>query len=107
VALPDDLVAELDPIVDRRGRSACIAKAAREKLRRDRLGRVRDETEGVLADRDIPALTPTPDVAGLTSSPMPDGSSCPVTLPPDPSFVPPPCAEAADGGEVWDGSPSP
>ena len=48
VVLPDDVVEGVDELVGKRGRSRFIAEAAREKLRRERLIRVLDETAGSL-----------------------------------------------------------
>ncbi len=59
VMLPDELIATLDQLVDKRKRSAFIEAAIREKLRRERQRRVLRETAGVIRG-DAPPEWTTP-----------------------------------------------
>ena len=54
VVLPDDLVDEIDRLVGKRRRSAFIAEAARDRVRREGLLRALKETAGVLKAEDHP-----------------------------------------------------
>lgn len=48
IVLPDDVVAEIDRIAGKRGRSRYIAEAVAAAAKRDKLLRVVDETTGTL-----------------------------------------------------------
>ena len=48
VMLPDELIATLDRVIEKRKRSAFIEAAIRETLRRERQSRVLRETAGVI-----------------------------------------------------------
>ncbi len=54
VVLPDDLVDEIDRLVGKRRRSAFIAEAARDRVRREGLLRALKETAGILKAEDYP-----------------------------------------------------
>jgi hypothetical protein len=54
VVMPDELVAEIDARVGKRGRSRFASEAIAEKLRRERMLQAFDEAAGSLADVDIP-----------------------------------------------------
>jgi Arc/MetJ-type ribon-helix-helix transcriptional regulator len=49
VTLPVEMIAESDRLAGARGRSAYAAEAVRDRLRRDRMRRVFDETIGAAA----------------------------------------------------------
>jgi len=49
ITLPDTLMSDIDALVGPRGRSAFIARAARNELKRERLGRALDAARGVMA----------------------------------------------------------
>ena len=50
VTLPDDLLADVDLLAGKGGRSAFVTEALEVKVKRERLGRVLDETRGALKD---------------------------------------------------------
>jgi metal-responsive CopG/Arc/MetJ family transcriptional regulator len=52
ITLPDTLLDEVDALAGKRGRSAWVAEALAERVKRERLGRVLDETRGALRDSD-------------------------------------------------------
>ena len=54
VVLPDDLVEEIDRLVGKRRRSAFIAEAARDRVRREGLLLALKETAGILKAEDHP-----------------------------------------------------
>ena len=54
VVLPDDLVEAIDRLVGKRRRSAFIAEAARDRVRREGLLRSLKATAGVLKAEDYP-----------------------------------------------------
>ncbi len=54
IVLPDDLVETIDRLVGKRRRSAFIAEAARDRVRREGLLRALKETAGVLKAEDHP-----------------------------------------------------
>jgi metal-responsive CopG/Arc/MetJ family transcriptional regulator len=47
LTLPEDLVAEVDAVAGRRGRSAFVEQAIRDRLRRDRLRQAVDASAGI------------------------------------------------------------
>lgn len=51
ITLPDDVLEQIDAIVGSRGRSAFIAQAAADRVKRERLHRALDETRGALVGR--------------------------------------------------------
>ncbi len=57
LAIPEDLVAEVDRIAGKRRRSLFIAEATREKLAKERFLTVLEETSGAWTDRNHPELT--------------------------------------------------
>jgi metal-responsive CopG/Arc/MetJ family transcriptional regulator len=63
VVLPDDLVKEVDALVGKRRRSAFIAEAAQDRLRRERLARVLEETAGAFKAEDHPEWATSKNVA--------------------------------------------
>jgi predicted transcriptional regulator len=52
IVLPDDLVEEIDRIVGKRQRSAFIAEATRERLRREKRTRALQQGAGILKEED-------------------------------------------------------
>jgi Arc/MetJ-type ribon-helix-helix transcriptional regulator len=46
VTLPEEMIAEIDALAGPRGRSAYVAEAVRQRLKRDRMRRILDETVG-------------------------------------------------------------
>ncbi len=54
IVLPDDLVEAIDRLVGKRRRSAFIAEAARDRVRREGLLRALKETAGILKAEDYP-----------------------------------------------------
>ena len=54
VVLPDDLVEEIDRLVGKRRRSAFIAEATRDRVRREGLLLALKETAGILKAEDYP-----------------------------------------------------
>jgi hypothetical protein len=54
VVMPDELVAEIDARVGKRGRSRFVTEAIEDRLRRQRALEAFDEFAGSLADVDIP-----------------------------------------------------
>lgn len=56
LAIPEDLVAEVDRIAGKRRRSLFIAEATREKLARERFLSALKETSGSWSDRNHPEL---------------------------------------------------
>ena len=57
LAIPQDLVAEVDRIAGKRRRSLFIAEATREKLAKERFLAVLEETSGVWSDKNHPGLS--------------------------------------------------
>ena len=57
LAIPADLVDEVDRIAGKRRRSLFIAEATREKLAKERFLKVLEETSGAWTDRNHPELT--------------------------------------------------
>ena len=56
VILPEEVVAEIDQLVGQRGRSAFLAQAAREELKRRRLKKFLTSDEVVWSAKDHPEL---------------------------------------------------
>ena len=56
LAIPEDLVAEVDRIAGKRRRSLFIVEATREKLARERFLKVLEDTSGSWTDRNHPEL---------------------------------------------------
>lgn len=56
LAIPEELVAEVDRIAGKRRRSLFIAEATREKLAKERFLKVLEETSGSWSDRNHPGL---------------------------------------------------
>jgi hypothetical protein len=54
VVMPKDLLEAVDRLVGRRGRSAFLAEAVKEKVERERLGDALERTAGFLADEAHP-----------------------------------------------------
>jgi len=50
VTLPEELLGQVDELVGDGGRSAWITEAVKARVKRERLGRVLDETRGALRD---------------------------------------------------------
>jgi metal-responsive CopG/Arc/MetJ family transcriptional regulator len=48
VTIPETLLAEVDELAGKGGRSAFVTEAVAARVRRERLGRVLDETRGAL-----------------------------------------------------------
>ncbi len=53
ITLPDDVLEQIDAIVGSRGRSAFIAQAAADRVKRERLRRALDETRGALVGKPV------------------------------------------------------
>lgn len=49
ISLPDSLMSDIDALVGPRGRSGFLARAARNELKRERLGRALDAARGAMA----------------------------------------------------------
>jgi hypothetical protein len=49
ITLPDRLMSDIDELVGPRGRSGFLARAARNELKRERLGRALDAARGAMA----------------------------------------------------------
>ena len=64
VALPAELVAEIDALVGLRGRSRFIAKAAKERLQRERMLSLLNECFALWKDEDHPELAGSEGTAG-------------------------------------------
>ncbi len=56
LAIPEDLLAEVDRIAGKRRRSLFIAEATREKLAKERFMKVLEETSGAWSDSNHPEL---------------------------------------------------
>ncbi len=54
IILPDDLVEAMDGLVGKRRRSAFVAEAIRERVRREQLRRALKESAGILKEADYP-----------------------------------------------------
>ena len=54
IVLPDEVVEAVDELVGKRRRSAFIAEAVRERVRREGLLRVLKESAGILKEEDYP-----------------------------------------------------
>ena len=54
LSLPEDLVAEVDAVAGRRGRSAFVEQAIRDRLRRERLRGALTESAGAWSGPDYP-----------------------------------------------------
>lgn len=54
IVLPDELVEAVDRLVGKRRRSAFVAEALRERLRREQLLRALEESAGILKEEDYP-----------------------------------------------------
>lgn len=63
IVLPDDLVEEVDKLVGRRGRSAFITGATRERLRRERFLKTVREVAGSIKAEDHPEWATSRQVA--------------------------------------------
>jgi hypothetical protein len=57
IIIPEPLVAEIDRVVGKRGRSAFLAQAAEKELRRLRQIRALEGAAGAWKDKDHPELT--------------------------------------------------
>ncbi len=62
LAIPEDLVAEVDRVAGKRKRSLFIAEATREKLAKERFLKVLAETSGSWSDKSHPELRTAKDV---------------------------------------------
>lgn len=62
LAIPEDILAEVDQVAGKRCRSLFIAEATREKLERERFLKVLDATSGVWSDKRHPDLKTAKDV---------------------------------------------
>jgi hypothetical protein len=56
IVLPTELVTEIDALVGKRGRSRFIAEAAQERLQRERMIKLLDESFGLWKEEDHPEL---------------------------------------------------
>jgi Arc/MetJ-type ribon-helix-helix transcriptional regulator len=56
IVLPTELVAQIDALVGKRGRSRFIAEAAQERLQREHMLKVLDESFGLWKEEDHPEL---------------------------------------------------
>jgi metal-responsive CopG/Arc/MetJ family transcriptional regulator len=57
LAIPEDLIAEVDRVAGKRRRSLFIVEATREKLAKERFMKVLEETSGAWSDKNHPELT--------------------------------------------------
>jgi metal-responsive CopG/Arc/MetJ family transcriptional regulator len=57
LAIPEDLIAEVDRIAGKRRRSLFIVEATREKLAKERFIKTLEETSGAWSDKNHPELT--------------------------------------------------
>lgn len=62
IIIPEELVAEIDAFVGKRGRSQFLTVAARKELKRVRLLRAVDRACGAWSDQDHPELSQGADV---------------------------------------------
>lgn len=62
LAIPEDILTEVDQVAGKRRRSLFIAEATREKLERERFLKVLEATEGAWSDKKHPELKASRDV---------------------------------------------
>ncbi len=62
LAIPEDILAEVDKVAGKRRRSLFIVEAAREKLERERFLKVLEATGGAWSDKKHPELKAGKDV---------------------------------------------
>jgi hypothetical protein len=62
LAIPEDILAEVDQVAGKRRRSLFIAEATREKLERERFLKVLEATGGAWSDKKHPELKAARDV---------------------------------------------
>lgn len=79
VVLPRDLLGDVDALVGPRQRSAFLADAVREKVRRARLREACDRVAGSLADVDIPGWE-TPESTSAWVRAMREGGPVPAPV---------------------------